>query len=132
MLIITGRAFDTDLDQSQACLIRLRPKLIAGRSRRAAARTRSTVASQTHLAKVGQHLVGTAFEERRRLHVTPDPDDKAEPSGASRGDAGTRILEYNGAYWRTAETSRSFQKHVRSRLAAQPETVKIDTVDAYI
>ena len=66
------------------------------------------------------------------MHVTPDPNDKAEPSGASRGDASTRVLEYNGAYWRTAETSRSFQKHVRSRLAAQPETVKIDTVDAYI
>ncbi len=85
-----------------------------------------------HLAEIGQHLIGAALKERGCLHVAPDPDDKAEPSGASRGDAGSGILEYDGARWRNAETSRGLQKHVRSWFAAQTETVKIDAVDAYL
>jgi hypothetical protein len=66
------------------------------------------------------------------MRAASDPDDKAETAGASRGDAGCRIFEHHSANWSDAETARGFQKHVRRRLPAQTETVKINTINAHI
>lgn len=94
--------------------------------------SRATATLQTHFAKAGYDLVGAASKQLGRMRVAPDPDDKAEIAGSGCSDACCRVLEYHGANWRSAETARGFQKHVRSGLPAHTEAIKIDTIDPRI
>jgi hypothetical protein len=83
---------------------------------------------ESYVAKVGHNLGGAAIEEGCRLLIRPDSNDQAETADASRRNAGRGVLEYDSACRGHAQTPCSFQKHVGSRLSAQTETVKIDSI----
>jgi hypothetical protein len=87
---------------------------------------------QVYLAEVSYDLTGAACKKRCRLRCVPDPNHKAEASGAGRGDACGRIFEYHRSGRQSCETPRCFEEHVRSGLAAQAEAVEILAVHASI
>src|SRR5690606_8875142 len=72
---------------------------------------------------------GARLAQRLRSAAAIDADDEPEPAGTTRGDAGERVLDDDGAPGLRAETACGLEEHVRCGLAGETRALEVDAVD---
>ena len=80
------------------------------------------------LRQVGHHDIGAGLAQRLRLPAVIDADDTAESAGASRLDAGDRVLDDDRARRFHLEALRRLQERIGRRLAVESQAGDIHPV----